>query len=112
MAFSDWELIDDGSFNGMKKYIRSSDADDGTVQVKTEQDVNPFLDRNKRSQVDTMNTRMGDGMEKVAHIPTHIIYEWITKHGVNLYDPNHQDGVVRLLNSSDYRWLKCRDIYI
>lgn len=112
MAFSDWEMIDDGSFNGLKKFIRSSDEDEGTVQVMTQQNVNPFLDRNKRSQVDTMNTRMGDGLEKVAHIPTHIIYEWITKHGVNLYDPNHQDGVVRLLNSSDYRWLKCRDIYI
>lgn len=112
MAFSDWELIDDGSFNGMKKFIRSSDDDEGTVQVRTEQDVNPFLDRNKRSQIDTMNTRMGDGMEKVAHIPTHIIYEWITKHGINLYNPDHQEGVARLLNSSDYRWLKCRDIYI
>jgi hypothetical protein len=55
---------------------------------------------------------MGDGLEKVASIPAYVIYEWITKHGVNLYDPNHQDGVKRLLNSSDYRWLKCREIII
>jgi hypothetical protein len=55
---------------------------------------------------------MGDGLEKVASIPACIIYEWITKHGVNLYNPNHQDGVKRLLNSSDYRWLKVREIIL
>lgn len=108
---SDWELIDDGSFNGLKKYIRASDENDGTVEVKTEQDVTAFLERNKAMQAATRGTRMGE-MEKVAHIPTHIIYEWITKHGVNLYNPNHQEGVKRLLNSSDYRWLKCREIML
>lgn len=110
--FSDWQLIDDGSFNGLKKYIRSSDVDDGTIQVRYEQDnIEQFLDQNKRDQVDKQNTRMGE-MEKVAHIPAYVIYEWITKYGVNLYNPDHQDGVTRLLNSGDYRWLKCRDIII
>ena len=111
MAHSDWEMIDDGSFNGLRKFIRSSDDDDGTVQVKTEQDISPVLEMNKRLQNDRAG-RMGDGMEKVATIPTHIIFEWITKHGINLYNPNHQEGVARLLNSSDYRWLKVRDIII
>jgi hypothetical protein len=36
---SDWQLIDDGSFNGLRKYIRSSDEDQGTVQVRYEQDT-------------------------------------------------------------------------
>ena len=112
MAFSNWELIDDGSFNGMKKFIRSSDEDEGTVQVRYEQDTTAILNHNKAMQAATAGTRMGDGLEKVAHIPTYIIYEWITKHGINLYNPDHQDGVKRLLNSSDYRWLKCREIYI
>lgn len=107
----DWQLIDDGSFNGMRKYIRSSDENEGTVQVRYEQDTTALLDQNKRMQAATAGTRMGD-VEKVASIPAYIIYEWITKHGVNLYNPNHQDGVRRLLNSSDYRWLKCREIYL
>ncbi len=39
----------------------------------------------------TIYTRMGDGLEKVASIPASIIYEWVTKYGVNLYNPDHQD---------------------
>lgn len=112
MSFSDWQMIDDGSFNGLRKYIRSSDDDEGTVQIKTEHDMTALIDANKRAQSESRGTRMGDGLEKVASIPAGIIYEWISKHGVNLYDPNHQDGVKRLLNSSDYRWLKCREIII
>jgi hypothetical protein len=108
---SQWEMLDNGAFNGVAKYIRG--LEDGSVDVKhVFHDVSPILDANKRSQMDKAGTRMGDGMEKVAHIPTAIIYEWINKHGINLYNPDHQDGVKRLLNSSDYRWLKCREIFI
>jgi hypothetical protein len=108
---SDWQLIDDGSFNGLKKYIRSSDENQGTVEVRYEQDCTQLLERNKAEQSRSAGTRMGD-VEKVASIPAYIIYEWVTKYGVNLYNPDHQDGVKRLLNSSDYRWLKCREIII
>jgi hypothetical protein len=107
----DWQLIDDGSFNGLKKYIRATDEDHGTVQVRYEQDATTLLDANKRAQSASAGTRMGD-VEKIASIPAYVIYEWITKHGVNLYNPDHQDGVKRLLNSSDYRWLKCREIIL
>jgi hypothetical protein len=112
MSLSDWELIDDGSFNGVKKYIRSSEDDHGTVQVRYEgHDATPIIDANKRAQVDNLNTRMGE-MEKVASIPVSVMYEWLTKYGINAWNPAHQDAVIRLLNSSDYRYLKCRDIII
>jgi hypothetical protein len=112
MSLSDWELIDDGSFNGVKKYIRSSEDDHGTVQVRYEgHDATPIIDANKRAQVDNLNTRMGE-MEKVASIPVSVMYEWLTKYGINAWNPGHQDAVIRLLNSSDYRYLKCRDIII
>lgn len=105
-------MIDDGSFNGLRKYIRSSSEDADTIEVRTEQDVTAFLERNKRAQIESMNTRMGDGIQHVATIPGHIIYEWLTKFGINFYNPNHQAGVDRLLNSSDYRWLKVKNIII
>jgi hypothetical protein len=79
MSFNDWQLIDDGSFNGLRKYIRSSDEDEGTVQVLTQSDATPILEANKRAQAASAGTRMGDGLEKVASIPAHIIYEWITQ---------------------------------
>ena len=108
---SKWERIDDGSFNGVGKSIRGNE--DGSVDVRHEfhGTSNKIIDANKRAQVDTMNTRMGE-MEKVASIPVAVMYEWLTKFGVNARNPTHQDGVVKLLNSSDYRYLKCRDIYI
>lgn len=108
---SQWETVDDGTFNGVAKHIRG--LEDGSVDVKhTFLDCSSILDANKRAQVDNMNTRMGDGLEKVATIPMTVVYEWIRDHGVNLYNPNHKAGVERLLNSSDYRYLKCRDIII
>lgn len=108
---SQWEMIDDGSFNGVIKHLRG--LDDGSVDVK-HTFINPtsILDANKRAQVETLNQRMGDGLEKVASIPMAVVYEWIKDHGVNLYNPDHQQGVQRLLNSSDYRYLKCRQIII
>jgi hypothetical protein len=51
-------------------------------------------------------------MWRVAHIPIGIQYEWITKHGVDLWNRDHQPAVKRLLNSSDYRYLKTADIII
>ena len=106
---NDWQLIDDGSFNGVKKYIRADDEDN--VQVRYEGHDHSIVDANKRAQVDSLNTRMGD-MEKVASIPVSVMYEWLTKFGVNAWNPAHQDAVIKLLNSSDYRYLKCRDIII
>jgi hypothetical protein len=53
MSFSRWEQIDDGSFNGVKKFIRSSDDDEGTVQVRYEgHDVPLITAKNKAAQND------------------------------------------------------------
>ncbi len=107
---SQWQQIDDGSFNGVGKSIRGNE--DGSVDVRHEfHDSSRIIDANKRAQVDTLNTRMGD-MAKVASIPVSVMYEWLSKYGVNAWKPAHQDAVIKLLNSSDYRYLKCRDIII
>jgi hypothetical protein len=40
------------------------------------------------------------------------MYEWKVKHGVDAWDPNHKPAVMRLLNSSDYRYLRVRNFII
>jgi hypothetical protein len=105
---SDWELLD--NYGGLKKYIRASDEDDGTVQVRYEQNVDAQLDRNKALQNEDFDRRAD--VWHVGHIPNGIIFEWITKHGVNLWNPAHQDGVRRLLNDPEYRWLRTKEIII
>jgi hypothetical protein len=106
----DWQLIDDGSFNGVRKWIRAFDDDEGTVQVKTEADITAQLDRNKALQNEDFDRR--SDMWHVAHIPIGIQFEWIAKHGVNMWNPAHADGVKRLLNDSEYRWLRTKDVII
>jgi hypothetical protein len=42
---SDWELIDDGSFNGAQEIHPRTDEDEGTVQVRYEQDTTDYARR-------------------------------------------------------------------
>ena len=109
---SDWELIDVNRDAGYRTYLGAGDEPD-SVLVRHEFDprhTKAILDQNKEAANHTSG-RMGD-MAKVASIPTSVAYEWITKFGVNLWNPQHQDAVKRLLNSSDYRYLKCRNVII
>lgn len=109
----DWELIDFCPDTGLKKYIGNNPDDEDGVSVRYEQDaqsIEEILERNKRSQ--------NEGFDKskdvwhAAHIPIGIMYEWITKHGVNAWDPAHRDGVVKLLDSDEYRWLRVNEFII
>lgn len=110
---SNWELIDFNPGTGMKKYIGDHPDDPDGVLVRYEQtadSIQQILDRNKRAQIENTG-RMGE-MEKAAEIPIGVMYEWLTKYGIDFWNPNHREGVKRLLNSSDYRYLKCKDIIL
>jgi hypothetical protein len=111
---SNWELIDWNPDTGLRKYIGDHPDDPDGVLVRYEQSgksIEKILDRNKRAQIDNAGKKLGD-LEKVAEIPIGVMYEWLVKYGVDCWNPNHSDAVKRLLNSSDYRYLKCKDIYL
>jgi hypothetical protein len=102
---TEWELIDDGAFNGLRKWIRGTDDDEGSVQVAYDQfNIKQLLDDNKRAQNDGFD-RKGEFWH-AATIPPIVEMEWRTKYGVRLNDPNHGPAVKRLLNSSEYSHLK------
>ena len=48
----------------------------------------------------------------VADIPITIQMDWLTKHGVDVWNQDHWPAVRRLLNDPDYRWLKTKEIII
>lgn len=113
---SDWELIDDGMIapgvsTGVRKYIRSTGDDYGTVEVRYEgYDVPLILSDNKRAQNDGFNRK--SEMWHVGRIPNSVIIKWRAEHGIDIWNPDHQDAVRRLLNSSEWMHLKRAPIVI
>jgi hypothetical protein len=45
-------------------------------------------------------------MWHAARIPLVIMMEWVSKHGIEAWNPSHKAGVRRLLNSNEYRYLR------
>jgi hypothetical protein len=108
-ALASWELLEADRETGVRKYIRPGDEAD-SVDVRYEYDSTPIIDRNKALQNEGFDRR--SEMWHVASIPVGIMYEWLAKHGVNAWNPQHMDAVKKLLNSSDYRWLKVKNVII
>lgn len=115
---SNWELIDFNPATGVRKYLGTNPDDPEGVLVKTEfsrRVTNRILDLNK-AEANHWNTgRMGE-MERAARIPIEVMYEWKTKFDVDAWKyascEETRRRVNALLNSSDYRYLKCRDIIL
>lgn len=105
MSETDTRLI---SRTGDKHTTYTWDHDDGgKFHVNHVQDVEPYLERNKR-----LANSGWDGYDSsrdfrhVGTVPDVIAYRWLTVHGVNLFDPGQQDGVRRLFNDPDYAFLR------
>jgi len=77
------------------------------VGVKTSQDVEPILEANK----DSYNSGR-DGftpsraMKKVAEIPLVVAEKWRNEYGIDVLDKDHAPAVRRLLNSSEWLYLR------
>ena len=115
---SNWELISHDPYSGLKKYVGDNPDDPEGVLVRYEQDRRDILatvDRNKIEANHVNTGRMGD-MERVASIPIGVMFEWKVKHNVDAWNyascEETRRKVNRLLNDSDYRYLKCRNIII
>lgn len=85
---------------------------DGTFVIETRQDVEPILERNRRLRThDDGFTRSRD-IARVASIPVVVQYEWLKRYGVNVFDPNQEKAVKRLLNDSEWRYLRTSEVYL
>lgn len=102
-----WELIDHCAETGLRKWMNYDEATDA-IQISYDQDraaQDIILNRNKAAQADNALDRRSD-MWHAAHIPIGVMYEWKVKHGVDAWDPAHRDGIKRLLNDPEYRYLR------
>jgi hypothetical protein len=81
--------------------------------VRKGDDLQPFLDDTARKRGAGRAYYAKDNeLHKVASIPVTVQYEWLTKHGVDFWNDDHWPGIVRLLNSPDYRYLKTAEVII
>lgn len=102
-------LFDYDPASGMTTWF-SYDEENDRMLFRYEEDVQETLDYNKSSQADGFDKR--SDVWHAAKIPNTILMEWMTKHGVRYWDPNHKDGVRRLLNSDEYRYLRVNHFII
>jgi len=105
----DWELIDHDPARGIKRYLANGEAE-GEVAVRVQIDDFSIIERNKANQSEDFDRR--SEMWHAASIPSSVMYEWLTRFGVNAWNPAHADAVKKLLNSSDYRWCKVKNIIL
>lgn len=86
---------------------------DGSIVIETVQDVEPILERNKKLAVENAKNIKSRTFFPVASIPVTIQYEWLKKYGIsNVFDEEYEPLIKRLLNSSDYRYLRTSEIYL
>jgi hypothetical protein len=88
------------------RYHKTSDG----LVIERVQDVEPILEANKAqfNQHSDAPRRFGSKtMHKVATIPNVVIEQWM-KEGVNIFDRNHAEAVLRKINDPQYMYLRTR----
>lgn len=86
------------------KYVE--DPMTGALTVIRLSDVEENLEQNKRLY--TLNDGYAPSRElrRAASIPMSVIEKWKNELGIDVFDPNHREAVRKLLNSSEYLYLR------
>jgi hypothetical protein len=91
------------------------DPDTDTSYIEYTQDVEPIIERNKRETIekDHWKDLVKDDLGKYATVPVVVQYQWIKEFGTDPLADGNEGLLFKLLNSRDYRYLKCTEkIYI
>tara|TARA_B100000579_G_C22406536_1_gene654335 strand:+ start:102 stop:407 length:306 start_codon:yes stop_codon:yes gene_type:complete len=76
----------------------------GEFAIEHTQNIQPLIDSNKKLQEEDHYNR--DDFRLAARIPEIVYHEWKNKYGVDMFNPDHKEGVKKLLNGHEYRYLK------
>ena len=86
------------------------EATDDGFNITYSQDVEGIIESNKERAKEKASRK--NEFRQVAEIPITLQMDWLVKHGIDVWNPDHMPGVKRLLNDPDYRYLKTQDIII
>jgi hypothetical protein len=81
-------------------------GDDGEVHIRSSQDAEPFLDTAKAMFTHNDGYSPSRELRRAAIIPPIVEVLWINQYGVNPLLPQHHDLLCRLLNSSEWSYLR------
>lgn len=107
--------IDFDPFTGVQtNFLPSTDGKTFGIQyIQSGEAIQGILDHNHEKRAAGKEYYAQDpDMWKAASIPVGVIYEWMVKHGVDVYNPDHSDAVLKLLDDPDYRYLKTAEIIL
>lgn len=93
------ELLDYDPLTGIRQYYGFDEhGNEYLIDEGDNSDTKRVFDQNKRIE----GQGMGKDMRLAASVPPSVQQEWLSKYGVNMFDPNHKEAVRRLLNSNEY----------
>ncbi len=104
-------LLDYDPLTGIKtEFI---DGEGETFHIRQSQDVQPFIDANKRAHATGKEYwRSGGDWRHEATIPLTVQMIWLEKYGIQVWNPEHQKDVVKRLNDPEWKYLKTAEIII
>lgn len=84
------------------------DSETDTTTIGYEQDMEPFLEKNKAIQ--GIDGYSKDGIKRnwwcVASIPPGLILKWLYEEGIDVFNKDHWPAVKRKLNDPSYRLIR------
>ena len=78
----------------------------GDLTVHRGEDVEPALEHNKALYSLNDGYSPSREMRRAASIPMAVVEKWKNELGVDVFNPDHRPAVRRLLNSSEYLYLR------
>ena len=100
-----WRFLSRDEWTGAIEHY-SYDPDSDRCIIRRTADVAAVIESNKRSELDEDGWTKGKTMRLAARIPPDVQYEWLRRYGIRAWDKNHAAGVRRLLNDSEWRYLR------
>lgn len=78
----------------------------GSLTVHRGEDVEPLLEQNKALAASGDGYAPSRELRRAASIPMAVVEKWRNELGVDVFNPDHLPAVRRLLNSSEYLYLR------
>lgn len=98
-------LLEIDEFTGTKHWFSYDELTNETT-IRTEWlDAEPAIERNRRLQNDTDHSRKGEWWY-VGHIPNAIIAKWHQDYGIDVFNKDHRDAVLKKLDDPEWRYLR------